>query len=713
VNYWKNQRGFSALVFSFIVLGTSLILSINQVKAVTYSNQIENASQTYPFVVSLWDSTDDGESWAQFCSGVLIKPDLVLTAAHCSRAMSENSYQVAAQIGSDEFGPFPDSSNWFSVAAMWWSPRYSVNSFANDVGLMALSSKVNSNIAKPLNLPNSLQLLSVQNVKKYLLLGWGVDQNGDNPTVLQGANVQNEQSAANKFWMTKFNPSTMIAAGSYNKTEKVYAGACNGDSGAPLIAESNKKTVLLGIVSWSALDCDVARPTIFTRVGYYLKDIAAGEIRVRNSLKSSGAQTSKSTGTGTSLGLPGTPTPTPSPASNTTSGLNLPTVVIGIDLPLQGSSFDSNNSTINAIQLYLEQMQYHSKKYRIELKIYDDATQAAGSWDAARCAANAQEHVANKNEVAVIGTYNSGCSKIEVPILNQASDGPMMMVSHANTNPGLTKAWNPGEPNVYYPNGYRNYARVIGTDENQAIAAAQFAKSIGVNKVYILNDTQTYGQGVAQAFTTEAKKIGLTVLSSGPSGEGWDARQSDYIALMTKIKAVNPDMVYLGGIFDNNGGQLIKDKVAVLGDNNKVKLMGPDGFTGYPDLNRMPEAQGMYLTFSGLGIVDLLSANGNGNLKKFISSYSAKYGVNLVGSYPIYGVTALQAILQALDQSDGTRKSVTQQFFTGEGISVSGADSITGQLIQISTLSGDLLHPGITIERIANMNEESYGYKII
>ncbi|MEJ0014779.1 MAG: hypothetical protein WDN07_04435 [Actinomycetota bacterium] len=51
-------------------------------------------------------------------------------------------------------------------------------------------------------------------------------------------------------------------------------------------------------------------------------------------------------------------------------------------------------------------------------------------------------------------------------------------------------------------------------------------------------------------------------------------------------------MVYFGGIYDNNGGQLLKDKVAVLGDNTKVKLMAPDGFTGYPQFNSDPNAAG-------------------------------------------------------------------------------------------------------------------------
>ncbi len=381
------------------------------------------------------------------------------------------------------------------------------------------------------------------------------------------------------------------------------------------------------------------------------------------------------------------------------------TLVISSDLPLQGASFDSNDSTNKAIELYLKSIKYKAGKYTVSFKKYDDATAAAGSWDAAKCAANAQAHVANKFEVAVMGTYNSGCAKIIVPVLNQDPKGPMLMVSDANTNPGLTKAWNPGEPDVYYPNGVRNYARVCTTDDNQGSAAAQFAKSIGIKKVYVLNDTQTYGQGVAQAFTTEAKKIGLTVLSDGAAGAGWDAKQSDYTALFTKIKALAPDMVYIGGIFDNNGGQLVKDKVAVLGDNSTVKMMGPDGFTGYPDLNKMPEAQGMYLSFAGLSTDLLLANDPKGAGATFVKNYKKTYGKDPVGSYPLYGVAAIQVILAAIAKSDGTRKGVNNAVFSGSGISIPAKQSVLGKELRISTLSGDTLAKDITIEVIKNNDE--------
>lgn len=380
-------------------------------------------------------------------------------------------------------------------------------------------------------------------------------------------------------------------------------------------------------------------------------------------------------------------------------------LTISSDLPLQGSSFDSNDSTNKAIALYLKQIKYKAGKYTVKFKIYDDATAAAASWDPAKCAANAQAHVANKSEVAIMGTYNSGCAKIEIPILNQAPGGAMTMVSDANTNPGLTKAWNPGEPDVYYPTGVRNYARVCTTDDVQGSAAAQFAKSIGVKSVYVLNDTQTYGQGVAQAFTTEAKKQGLNVLSSGAYGEGWDAKQSDYTALFTKIKALSPDMIYVGGIFDNNGGQLMKDKFAVLGDNTKVKFMAPDGFTGYPEFNSMPEADGAYLSFAGLSSDLLAKIDPKGAGANFVKAYKKAYGKAPVGSYPVYGVAAVQVILAAIAKSNGTRKGVTNAIFSGAGITIPAKTSVLGKALTISTLSGDTLAKDVTIEVVKGGQE--------
>ena len=377
---------------------------------------------------------------------------------------------------------------------------------------------------------------------------------------------------------------------------------------------------------------------------------------------------------------------------------------IASDLPLQGGSADQSKSTNNAIKLLLKQMDNMAGEFSVGFREYDNSTAAKGSWDDAQCAKNAQAHVAAKDEVGVMGTYNSGCAKIIVPVLNQDPEGPMVMISNANTNPGLTKAWDAGEPEKYYPTGARNYFRVVTTDDNQGNAAAEYAKSIGVKRVYVLNDRQTYGIGVARSFTAAAKKLGLTVLSDGDAGTGWDDKAPNYEALFTKIKATKPDMVYVGGIFDLNGGQLVKDKVKYLGDNTKVKFMMPDGFTGYPDFLALPEAQGAYLSFTGLSIDQFPKG---GAAEKFQADYLAEYGEAPTSSFSVYGAAAAQVMLKAIAASDGTRKGV---FEAMKGIVVPAEESVVGTELRFDE-NGDIVSRDITILNVTD-NKETFVTKI-
>jgi branched-chain amino acid transport system substrate-binding protein len=376
------------------------------------------------------------------------------------------------------------------------------------------------------------------------------------------------------------------------------------------------------------------------------------------------------------------------------------TLIISTDLPLQGSNKDASDSTNKAIQLYLDSIGSKAGNYTVKLQTYDDSTASAAKWDQAQCQSNAQKHVANKDEVAVMGTLNSGCAKIEVPVLNQAPDGPLLMVSHANTNVGLTRAWDAGEPAKYYPSGKRNYARVVTTDDVQGVADAAFAgQTLGVKKCYILNDNETYGQGVAKVFQDNASKNGIQVLGN----DAWDPKATNYTAVFQKIQAAGADCVFLSGIYDAGGAQLVKDKVAVLGDNSKVKLIAPDGFVGYPDLQKAPQAQGMYLTFAGLSIDALLTAGGGG--AKFLDSYKQKYGGPPATSYAMYGVAAVQVILKAIANSDGTRKGINDAVFGGSGITIPASDSVIGKEIKIDPKTGDVNTKDISVEVMKNNTE--------
>jgi len=165
------------------------------------------------------------------------------------------------------------------------------------------------------------------------------------------------------------------------------------------------------------------------------------------------------------------------------------TLKIVSSLPMTGSSLGQTQTIVNGIKQVIEENNSTAcdGKLKLEYEAMDDATAAAGKWDPAQETENANKAVADKNVVAYIGTFNSGAAKLAIPILNQAD---LVMISPANTYPGLTK---PGkgegnEPNIYYPNGKRNFTRVVPADDLQGVVAAKWAKSLGVKKAYILDD---------------------------------------------------------------------------------------------------------------------------------------------------------------------------------------------------------------------------------
>jgi branched-chain amino acid transport system substrate-binding protein len=225
-------------------------------------------------------------------------------------------------------------------------------------------------------------------------------------------------------------------------------------------------------------------------------------------------------------------------------GSGTPDYIIASDLPLQGAVRHQTVQISRAELWALAQAGYKAGSLKIGFQSCDDSTAQTGGWDSAKCATNGRLYAANKSVIGVVGTFNSGCAKIIVPILNRANPGPMAMISPANTNPGLTKKWEPGEPQKYYPTGVRNYARVVATDDFQGPADAMWSQSLGYKKVYVLNDKQTYGFGVASAYRNAAKKLGLQVVGF----KGWDAKQSSYEALANAIMASGAQVVFLGGI---------------------------------------------------------------------------------------------------------------------------------------------------------------------
>jgi branched-chain amino acid transport system substrate-binding protein len=340
-----------------------------------------------------------------------------------------------------------------------------------------------------------------------------------------------------------------------------------------------------------------------------------------------------------------TPLPTSSCGPVVYKGSGSPDFIVASDLPLQGAIRAQTVQISRAMLWALANQGWKAGSYKIGYQSCDDSTAQSGGWDTAKCATNARLYASNKSVIGVVGTFNSGCAKIIVPVLNRAHLG---MVSPANTNPGLTKKWDPGEPNKYYPTGTRNYARVVATDDIQGPADAMWTKSLGIKKVFVLNDKQTYGFGVATTYRSAAKKLGLNVVGF----QGWDAKQSSYEALANSIKASGAQAVFLGGIACNNGAKLMQDIKSV---NPGIKLQMPDGFSD-PAANGAV-ANGAFISVAGMPPSGLTGAGAT-----FVKSFGKQIGTT-PNPYAAYGAQAMLVVLQAVAKSGGDRAKTTSGLF--------------------------------------------------
>ncbi len=335
-----------------------------------------------------------------------------------------------------------------------------------------------------------------------------------------------------------------------------------------------------------------------------------------------------------------------------------PTATIVSDLPLQGSARARQETIANAITLALEERGYMAGDVQIEYISQDDATAQAGKWDEAQCAENAQSAAQNEEIVGWIGPYNSGCAAIEIPILNQAN---LPMVSHGNTAVGLTKpSGEPGEPERYYPTGQRNYTRVIVADDKQAQAAAAWMRDEGIQSVYILDDRETFGVGIADQLQQSAEEVGILVLGR----EGIDGNAANYRSLMAQIAQLNPDAIYFAGITDNNAGQIVIDKVGAGMSNEDVMFMGSEGILEEAFIEAAGgAAEGSYLTFSGLPASEL-----PGTGQEFVQRYQERFPDSEIDALTAYGYEAANVLLDAIERAysadgDVTREGVLREVF--------------------------------------------------
>lgn len=308
-------------------------------------------------------------------------------------------------------------------------------------------------------------------------------------------------------------------------------------------------------------------------------------------------------------------------------------------LPRTGSAKGQTNTIVNGIQMAIEDYGGKIGNFKIEYTDMDDATAANGGWDGPTEKANAQKAAADPDVMAYIGPYNSNAAKISMPELNEAG---LLQISPAVTWPGLTKKIKgvaPDEPEKYRPTKKKTFCRVCTTDDLQGPLAADFAKEeLKVKKVYILNDKELYGEGLAKLFRQQCEKIGIEVIGD----EGINTSSIEFGGLMTKIKGLNPDLVYFGGTTQSKGGQIAKDMVAA---GLTCPMLAPDGCyeQAFIDSAGAANLNGRcYVSIVGL---DPSQLTGKG--AEFVKRYKDKYKTN-PEAFALYGYECAKVVLEAI-----------------------------------------------------------------
>jgi branched-chain amino acid transport system substrate-binding protein len=329
------------------------------------------------------------------------------------------------------------------------------------------------------------------------------------------------------------------------------------------------------------------------------------------------------------------------------------TLTIYSSLPFDPTDKPQSQDVVDGEKMALQKAGNKVGKYTIKYVSLDDATPAEGKWEAGQVSSNARTAAQNQNTILYLGEFNSGATAVSLPILNRSG---ILQISPSNTAVGLTKkSADPAEPAKYYPTGKRTYGRVVPADNIQSAAQVTYMKSLGVKKLYVLDDKEVYGKGVGDGVAADAKKAGIQVLGD----EGIDPKAANYRSLAQKMKSAGADAFFFGGITANNAVQLWGD---IFAANPNIKGFGPDGVAETSFSSKIPAATMPDTYITNPTLPEQLYPPA---AKTFFGDFKTTYGHD-PEPYAIYGYEAMNAALQAIKNAGdkgNCRADVIKGFF--------------------------------------------------
>lgn len=311
-------------------------------------------------------------------------------------------------------------------------------------------------------------------------------------------------------------------------------------------------------------------------------------------------------------------------------------VRLAVAVPLTGDMGTEGQGIRRAVELAVEEANASGRfPFKIEVRAFDDRADPKEAVNVANLAAS------DSKIMAVVGHYNSGCS---IPASQVYARASIPMISPASTNPKLTLQQL--EPSWSLP---RSVFRVVPTDDVQGSYASDFVlKKLKKKRFCIVHDKTPYGQGLAEQFQGGFVSGGGVQLSF----DGIAIGDRDFKALLTRLKSLNPEGIYFGGLYMEFG--LMVKQARELGL-NAIFLSGDGSKTNELFKVAAQAAEGSYLSITGIPVEHL------GAAKTFLEKYHAKYPGADVKPFDHFGYEAANIILEALVKTGPDRAKIVDQ----------------------------------------------------
>jgi branched-chain amino acid transport system substrate-binding protein len=298
------------------------------------------------------------------------------------------------------------------------------------------------------------------------------------------------------------------------------------------------------------------------------------------------------------------------------------TVKIGHAGPLTGGIAHLGKDNENGARLAVEQAT--AKHLKIGGKTVNFVLQGEDDQADPKLGPVIAQKFADAKVAGVVGHLNSGVTIPASAVYNQAG---LPVISGSATNPKLTEQ------------GFKNVFRVVGRDDQQGPAVAQYLESMKIKKVAIVDDATAYGEGLANEVEKTLKAAHVNVVAREKTND----KATDFKAILTKMKGKAPDAVFYGGM-DATGGPMLK-QARELG----IKAVFSFGDGACTDTMKQlagdAAADGLICSQAGLPVV---AAS-----KDFLDAYKAKYNVDPI-IYAPFTYDAANLLVAAMQKADST-----------------------------------------------------------